>query len=60
MCNRERLVRLIDEGVYGRIIGPLGAYYTIIRYTLGGIDYEVFVENDDFEILEGDEIDYDE
>jgi hypothetical protein len=41
-------------------VGPLGAYYTVIAYTLGGIDYEVFVENDDFEILEGEEIDYDE
>lgn len=43
---------MIDEKVYGEIIGPMGAYLTLVAYTAGGIDFEVFVENDDFVTME--------
>lgn len=34
------------------------AYYSIVRYTAGGIDYEVQVENDDYDLWEERAIDY--
>lgn len=61
MRYREGLVWLKDEKVYGRIVGGLGAYFTTIEYTAGGIEREVLVENDDFEILDiEDEYEYDD
>ena len=52
MSNREGLVWLTEERCYGFIVGPQDAYYTLIRYTNMGVEYEVLVENDEFEILE--------
>ncbi len=60
MRNRERLVWLIDEQVEGHIVGSMGAFFTMIAYHRGGMDYEVLVENDDFELIEGDVIDDDD
>lgn len=35
-----------------------GAYYSIVRYTAEGTDFEVQVENDDYDIWEERAIDY--
>lgn len=52
------LVWLIDEQVWGRATMGLGAFYTMVAYTFNGIDYEVWVENEDFvtedELLDSD------
>jgi hypothetical protein len=61
VSNREagsRVVWLDDEQVYGEIVGGLGAFFTTIKYTNGGIEYEVLMENDEFTLLE-DLIEYD-
>lgn len=34
-----------------------GAYASLVRYTENGIDYEVWIENDDFEELWAEEDD---
>ena len=52
MPNREGLVWLTEERCFGEIVGSMDAYFTLIRYTKRGIEYEVPVENDEFEILE--------
>lgn len=50
---------LLEERVFGEIVGALGAYYTTIAYTKGGIEFEVLMENDDFELME-DLVEYDD
>lgn len=55
MSNREgnsRLVWLDDERCFGTIVGSMGAYYTMVAYIKGGIEYEVLIENDEFTLLE--------
>lgn len=55
MRDREELdglVWLFEERTYGYVVGGIGAYYTTIWYLLGGIEYEVLMENDDFELVE--------
>lgn len=53
------LVWIVDERVFGRIVGPMGAYYSNVVYTKDGIDYEVLMENDEFQLVE-EWIDYEE
>lgn len=55
MRDREELdglVWLFEERTYGYVVGGIGAYYTTVWYLLGGIEYEVLMENDDFELVE--------
>lgn len=53
MSNREaEVVWLTEERCFGVIVGSLGAYYTNVRYTRGGMEYEVLVENDEFILVE--------
>lgn len=42
----------------GLIIGPLGTYFTTIRYVKGGMEYEVLMESNEFTLLE-DLVEYD-
>ena len=61
MSNREagsRAVWLDEEEVVGEIVGGLGAWFTTIRYTKGGMEFEVLMENDEFTLME-DLIEYD-
>lgn len=62
MCNRE-VVWIPDQdnprvGVFGVIVGQLGAHFTTVRYTDGGTEFEVLLENDEFVLME-DLIEYD-
>lgn len=51
---------LTDENVPG-VLMHHGAFVSWVRYTKGGITYEVLVENDEFEYYDnGDDEDYDE
>lgn len=62
MCNREGLGRVVfipEFKIYGLIVGPMGAFYTTVRYVLGGIEFEVLMENDEFELMEDTLIEYD-
>lgn len=51
--SEEQLtVYLTYERCFGSVVGPLGAYYSLVRYTKGGIEYEVLIENDEIQLLE--------
>ena len=52
------IVWLTEERTHGYLIN-LGAYFSLIRYTKKGIDYEVFVDNNDFEYIDGENSDKD-
>jgi hypothetical protein len=39
-------------------MGPEGAFFSPVRYTKGGIEYEVLLERDEYTLLE-DLIEYD-
>lgn len=45
------IIWLTEERTYG-ILVSLGAYVSRVRYTYKGIDYDTYVENDEFEIWE--------
>jgi hypothetical protein len=49
-----RKVLLIREGIYADLISE-GAYASRIKYTYGGVLYDVFIENDEFEIVSDEE-----
>ena len=48
-----RKVLLIKEGIYADLISE-GLYASRVKYTYGGILYDVIVENDEFEIVRED------
>ena len=52
---KERKVLLLKEGLYGDLISE-GAYASRIRYVYGGVLYDVLIENDEFEIIEDEEM----
>lgn len=62
MPNREdstgRVVWLPLENCFGRIVGPLGTYFTLVSFTKFGIEYELLMETEEFTLLE-DLIEYD-
>lgn len=61
MSNREggRLVWLRYERCHGELVGRMGAFFSYVKFTKGGIEYEVLVENDEIMTLE-DLIEYDD
>lgn len=59
MSREPEIVWLSEERTYG-ILVQLGAYYSMVCYTRGGIDYHVQVPNDEIEYLEDYAIDYEE
>lgn len=59
MNKSPEYVWLTEERTYAELVS-LGASFSRVRYTRGGIDYEVLVENDEFEYREADDIDGDE
>lgn len=48
------IVWLVDERTYAQLVS-LGAYFSKVKYTREGIDYEVLVSNDEFEYIEGED-----
>jgi len=44
------IVWLTEERAFGRVIRQ-GAFFSLIAYSQGGIDYEVLMENDEFESI---------
>jgi hypothetical protein len=52
--SSPRKVLLIKEGVYADLITE-GAYASRVRYTYGGVLYDVLIENEEFEIIEESE-----
>lgn len=58
MVERNEIVWLTEERTFARL-HHLGAFFSLVSYTRGGIDYEVLVGNDEFE-FEGEDSDSDE
>ena len=48
-----RKVLLLKEGIYADLILE-GAYASRVKYTYGGVMYDVLIENDEFEIIYDD------
>ena len=45
------IVFIPDENAYGEIISE-GLFASLIRYTVGGVMYEVILLNEDFDIVQ--------
>jgi len=45
--KEPEIVWLTEERRYAEIIYR-GAYFSYVKYTLGGIEFEVLIENDDY------------
>lgn len=51
----NQIIWLIEDRTIGVLI-QLGAHVSLVRYAKDGIDYEVYLENDEFEFIdEGDD-----
>ncbi len=48
------LVWLETEGIEAEVVN-LGAVFSTVRYISGGIEYEILVENEEFEYIDEDE-----
>lgn len=51
MSRIGELIWLTTEKVYGNLVS-YGAFVSRVCYTVGGMKYDVFVENDEFVFLE--------
>lgn len=64
MLNREvngRLIYLKYERCYGAIVDRMGTYFTKVKFVKNGVEYEVLVENDEFEFVSlEDLVEYDD
>jgi hypothetical protein len=45
------IVFIPDEGVYGEMVS-YGLYASRVRYEIGGVQYDIIMLNEDFEIIE--------
>lgn len=59
VLREPEIVWLFEERMYGVLV-TLGAFYSTVRYTREGIDYEVQIANDEFEFWESYAIDYEQ
>lgn len=57
--DHNLIVYVYDDNAYGHLISH-GAHASLIKYSHEGIDYEVFLPNEDFEIIEDITIDIEE
>lgn len=46
--NFSNTVWIKGEEVFGQLVGPMGAYFSMVAYDKGGIGFEVLLENEDF------------
>lgn len=49
---RREIVWLQEERTFAELVQQ-GAYFSTVRFTRGGIDYEILVGNDEFDDYEG-------
>lgn len=57
--STPEIVWLEEERTYAELLS-LGAFFSTVRYTREGIDYEVLVSNDEFDYIEGEGADGDD
>lgn len=53
LMSREEhtIVYIHDDGIYGELISE-GAFASMVRYSLGGVLFEVLMLNEDFDVVE--------
>lgn len=49
--DRIQIVWIYPESVYGNIVKE-GLYASLVRYQKDGIDHQVYLENDDFIVMD--------
>jgi hypothetical protein len=49
--DRYRIIWIYEEQVYGTILSE-GAHASLVRYSKDGIDYKVYLENDEFSVMD--------
>lgn len=59
MLHSEDLIWLFEERCFGYVV-ELGSYYSKVAYSRDGIDYEVLMENNEFEFMEDRYFDHDD
>lgn len=59
MTKSPEIIWLVEERTYAELIRR-GAFFSTVRYTRGGIEYEILVGNDEFDDYEGNDDDSDE
>lgn len=57
MVNASEIIWLLEERTYG-ILVKLGAFFSTVRYVKDGTDFEVLIENDEFELWKEHILDY--
>lgn len=57
MFRVPEIVWLLEERTFG-ILVKMGSFYSTVRYTRDGYDYEVLIENNDYELWEEHALDY--
>lgn len=55
MSPEDEIVWLTEERCFARLL-QMNAYYSTVKYTRDGIDYEVQVANDEFDFREDNEL----
>lgn len=59
MGHEPEIVWLLQDRHFAFLI-QRDAFYSLVKYTRGGIEYEVVVKNDDYEFWEERAIDYEQ
>ena len=55
MDSEFEIVWLEEERTFAELVS-MGAYYSRIRYSRNGIDYDTWIANDEYKYIEGDDI----
>jgi hypothetical protein len=50
----DEYIWLTYERCYGILIS-MGAHFSLVKYKIGGIEYEVMISNDEYQLIDNDE-----
>ena len=56
MPHGDEIVWLLEERTFAVLVNR-GAWFSMVKYTRGGIDYEVQVSNDEYEFIKERDVD---
>lgn len=55
MDREFEIVWLEEERTFAELLN-VGAYFSRVYYTRGGVDYDIWVANDEYKYIEGDDV----
>lgn len=59
--NEYRVVWLPEWRTYGELVGPMGAFFSTVKFVSAGTEYELLLDNDEFEFVKMEDLlDYDD